>query len=113
MVGLAEILYRSIRREELSPDEEHEVHEGPELYRLAVAGALFVFVGPEAEVEANGDQFINVVGSGVRRGSCHGEDVVHDSREGGFFLSDRGIFEAVGIREEIADGVGGIATLAA
>ena len=29
--GLAEILGRSIPREDKLPDEEHEVHEGPEL----------------------------------------------------------------------------------
>ena len=63
--GLAEMLGGSVPREEEVPDEEHKVHEGPELDRPAVAGALRVFSGPEAEVEANGDQFGDVVGSGV------------------------------------------------
>ena len=55
--------------EEEVPDKEHEVHEGIELERPAVAGALCVFKGPEAEVEANGDQVRNVVGSGVGGGN--------------------------------------------
>ena len=51
--GLAKILSRNVPGEEKVPDKEHEVHEGPELDRLAVAGALRVFAGPEAEIEAN------------------------------------------------------------
>ena len=58
---------RSFPREEKVPDEEHEVHEGPELDRLAVAGELRVFAGPEAEVESNIDQIGNVVGFWGRR----------------------------------------------
>ena len=64
--GLGEILGGSVPREDEVPDEEHEFHEGPELDRLAVAGALRIFARPEAEVEANGDQVGNVVGSGLR-----------------------------------------------
>ena len=55
----------SVPREEEVPEEEHKVHEGPELDRPAVAGALRVFSGLEAEVEANGDQVGEVVGSDV------------------------------------------------
>ena len=62
-----------------------------------MAGALYVFTGPEAEVEANGYQVGNVVGSGVRVGSCHGNDGVHNLQGGGLFLSDGGIFEPVGL----------------
>ena len=43
--GLAEILRGSVPGEKEVPDEEHEVHEGPELDRPAVAGALRVFAG--------------------------------------------------------------------
>ena len=60
-------------------NEEHEVHEGSELDRPAVAGALCVFTGPEEELEANGDQVGNVTGSSVGGGSCSGNDGVHDS----------------------------------
>ena len=95
--GLAEIIGRSVSGEEEIPDEEHEVHEGLELDRLAVAGTLRVFAGPEAEVEADGDQVENVVGSGVRGGSCLVNDGVHNSQGGGLFLSDGGIFEPVGL----------------
>ena len=66
--GPAEMLGRSVPGEEEVPDEEHDIHEGPELDRPAVAGALGVFAGPDAEVEANGDQVDNVVGSGVGGG---------------------------------------------
>ena len=62
-----------------------------------MAGALCVFAGQEAEVEANGDQVGNVVGSGVVGGSCRGDNGVHNSQGGGFFLSDVGVFEPVGL----------------
>ena len=38
--GLAEILGGSVPGEEEVPDKEHNIHEGPELDRQAVAGAL-------------------------------------------------------------------------
>ena len=60
-----EMLGGSVPKEEEVPDEEHEIYEGPELDRPAVAGALRVFSGLEAEVEANGDQVGDVVGFGV------------------------------------------------
>ena len=93
--GLAEMLGRSVPGKEEFPDKEHEVREGSELDRPAVAGALRVFAGPEAEVEVNGDQFGDVVGSSVGVGSCLGDDEVHDSQGGGIFSSDGGIFEPV------------------
>ena len=62
-----------------------------------MVGALCVFAGPEAEVEVNGDQFDDVVGSGVGGVSCLSDDGVHDSQGGGLFLSDRGIFNPVGL----------------
>ena len=52
--GQAEMLGRGFPGEEEVPDKEHEIHEGSELDRPAVAGALRVFTGSEAEVEANG-----------------------------------------------------------
>ena len=63
--GLAEMIGGSVPRKEEVPGEEHEAHEGLELDRPAVAGALCVFIGPESEVEANGDQVGDGVGSGV------------------------------------------------
>ena len=95
--GLAEILSGSVPREEEVPDKEHEVHEKPELDRPAVAGALRVFAGLEAEVESNGDQVSNVVDSGVIGGSCLSDDGVHDYQGGGLLLSDRGVFEPIGL----------------
>ena len=47
-------------------------------------------MGPKAEVEANGHQVGDVVGPGVRGGSCLGDDGVHDSKRGGLYSSDRG-----------------------
>ena len=62
-----------------------------------MAGALRVFAGPEAEVEANSYQVGDVVVSGVGGGSCIGDDGVPDSQGGGLFLSDGGIFVPVGL----------------
>ena len=59
------MLGRSVPGEEEVPNEEHKVHEGPELYCPSVVGARRVFAGPETEVESNGDQVSDVVGSGV------------------------------------------------
>ena len=95
--GLAEMLGTSVPGEKEVPDEEHKVHEGPELDCPAVVGALCVFAGPEAEVEVNGDQFDDVVGSGVGGVSCLSDDGVHDSQGGGLFSSGRGVFEPVGL----------------
>ena len=70
-----------VPREEEIPDEEHEIHEGPELDRPAVAGALCalcVFTGSQAEVETNGDQVGDVVGLGVGGGSCLSDDGLDD-----------------------------------
>ena len=61
LCGMAEMLSRGVPGEEKVPNNEHEAHEGTELERLVVAGALCVFAGPEAEVEANCDQVDNVV----------------------------------------------------
>ena len=66
--------------------------------RPAVAGALCVFTGPKAEVEANGDQVGNMVGSGVGGGICLGDDGLDDPEGDCLFSSDRGIFEAVGLK---------------
>ena len=74
----AEMIGRSVPREEEVPYEEHEIHEGPELDCPAVAGALRVFTGPEAEVESNGDQVGNMVGSRVRGSSCLCDDGLDD-----------------------------------
>ena len=93
--GPAEMLSRSVPGEEEVPDREHDIHEGPELDCPVVAGALRVFTGPEAEVEANGDQVGNVVGYAVGGGSCLGDDGVHHSQGDGLFLLDRGIFEPI------------------
>ena len=59
--------------------------------------ALHVFSGPEAEVEASGEQVGDGVGSGVRGGSCLGNDGVHNSQGDGLLSSDEGIFKPVGL----------------
>ena len=63
--GMAEMLSGNVPGEEKVPNKEHKVHEGPGLDCPAVAGALRVFTGLEAEVEANYGQVGDVVGSGV------------------------------------------------
>ena len=87
--GLAEMFGGSIPGEEEVPDEEQKIHEAPELDRPPVAGALRVFAGPEAQVEANGDQVGDVVGSGVGGGIYLGDDGVHDYQGGGLFIVRR------------------------
>ena len=94
----AEMLGMSVSGEEEVPNKEHEIHEGPELDHPAVAGALCVFAGLHAEVEANGDQVGDVAGSGVGGGSCLGDDGLDDPEGGCLFSSDWGIFEAVGLK---------------
>ena len=68
---LVEVLDYGVQGEDTDPDEEQELQEGPELDCPAVAFALGVFTGHEAEVEAQLDQVGDVVGFGVRSGgSC-------------------------------------------
>ena len=87
----------SVPGEEEAPDEKHEFHEEPELDRPVVAGAILVFAGQEAEVEANGDKVIDVVGSGIVGGSFHSNYRAHDIQGGGLFSSDGGIFDPIGL----------------
>ena len=86
----AEMLGRSVPGEEEVPNKKHEIHEGSELDRPAVAGALRVFTGPEAEVEASGDQVGNMVGSGVGGGRCLGDNEFGDPKGNCLFSLDRG-----------------------
>ena len=88
--GPAEMLGGSVPKEEEVPDEEHQIHERTLFDRRAVASTLCLFVGSQAEVEANGHQVSDVVGYGVGRGSCLGDDGVHDSKKGGLSSLDRG-----------------------
>ena len=94
---LGEMLGGGVLGEEKVPDEEHEVHEGTELDRPEVDGAIHIFARPESEVESNGDQVKYVVGSGVGGVSCCGNNGVHDSQGDGLFLLDGGILEPVGL----------------
>ena len=94
--AVATFIIRVLGEEEVT-DEEHNIYEGPELDRPAVASALRVFKGPEAEVEANGDQVGDVVGSGVGGGSCLSKDGVPDSQGGCLFLLDGGVFKPISL----------------
>ena len=62
-----------------------------------MSGALCVFTGTEEEVESNGYQFGDMVGSGVKYGSCSSNNGVHYSQGGGLFFSERGILDPVGL----------------
>ena len=55
MCGVLEVLDQGVGGEVMVPDEEHEFQEGSELGCPAVARALGVFTGPEAEVESQLD----------------------------------------------------------
>ena len=60
-----------------------------------MASALPVFTGPEAEVEANGDQVGDVVVYGVGGVICLGKYGLHDYQGGGFLSSDRGVLNPI------------------
>ena len=77
--SVSEMVVRGVPREEKFPNKEYEVHEGPYLDRPAVAGALHVFAGLEAEVEANCVQVGKVVGYGVGGSGCCGNNGANDS----------------------------------
>ena len=96
MSRLVEFLKWGVHGDETLPDEEHKYQEGPELDCPAVACALGVFVEPEVEVESKLGQGGDVVGLGVRGGSCHGHNGVNDSQGVGFYPIDSGILDPVG-----------------
>ena len=97
LVGLAEMICGGVPREEKVPDKEQTVYEGPELYHTEVVGALCIFAGPEAEIEANGEQVGDMVVFGVGGASCRGDDGVQNSQGGGLFPSDGVILKPVGL----------------
>ena len=88
------MLGRSVLGEEEVPEKEHEVHEGAELDRPAVASTLRELSGPNAEVEANGDLVVNVVGYGIEGVIYLGDGGVHDSQGGWPFLVGPGDLRA-------------------
>ena len=71
---------------------------GTELHCPAVAGALEVLAGPQAEVESQDDQVGGV--SGLLVGGCVGgkHDEVDDAEGDGFFSSDRRVLNPVGFK---------------
>ena len=94
---LVEVLDWGVHGENTVPDEEHKVQEGPELDCPAVACALGVFAGPEAEVEAQLDKVGNVVGLGDVGVGSYGHNGVNDSQGDRFFLPEWEILNPVGI----------------
>ena len=95
--GMAKIIGGGFPGEEKVSYKEHKVHEGPELDFPLVDGVLNVFTRPEAEVEANGDQVVDVVGSGVVGAGCSSADGVNYSQGDGFFSLDGGILDPIGL----------------
>ena len=63
-----------------------------------MALTLGVFIGTEAEVEAQLDQVGNVAGLLVRGGGCLGHDEMNDAKEDGFFPLDWGIFNPISFK---------------
>ena len=72
------------------PDEEHEFLEGPKLGCPMVACAIGVFAGPEAEVESQLEEVVDVLGRWFRGGvgDSRGHDGLDDAQGGGVFLLD-------------------------
>ena len=79
------------------PNDEHEVQEGMELDCLAVASAIGLVTGPQADVEAQLEQVGDVVDLGVGGGYCRDQNGVNNSRGGGFYLPDWVILDPVGL----------------
>ena len=77
--GVLEMFNWSVGWEESTPNEEDEVHEGPELDCLAVAGALGEFSQTEVEVEAKCDQVGNLLGFEVVGDGRCGHDGVNNA----------------------------------
>ena len=77
------------------PDKENKFQAGPELYCSAVARALDVITGPEAEVEAQLDYVDNVAGFGVGGRSSHGHYEMGDPKGEKLITIDGGILDNV------------------
>ena len=86
LCGVLEMIDQGIDREEMVPNEEHEVQEGPELDCPAMAYALGVFDGSKAEVEPQLYQVDNMPGFCIGGGgSCRHDGV--DNAQGGVAFS--------------------------
>ena len=75
-----EVLDWGVHGEETVPDEEPEFQEGLELEYRAVACALDVFSGLDAEVETQLDQVGHVVGLGVEDVDSCGHNGLNNSQ---------------------------------
>ena len=60
-----------------------------------MSSALGVLAGPEAEVETQLDQVVNVAGLWVGGGGYHGHNGLDDAKGGGFFTLDEEIFGSI------------------
>ena len=81
--------------EEMVPDEEYELQEGPELYCPAEARVLSVFAGPEAEVEFQLGWVGDVLGLWVIGGGPGVHNGLYNAQGGGFSPLDWRIFGAI------------------
>ena len=95
---LLEVFDWGVGWEESILSEEEKVQEGPELGCLAVTGEFGVFAQPEAEVEAQLVQVGGMTGFSVGGGVRRGHDGFENAKEGGLFLFDRRVLDAVGFK---------------
>ena len=93
-----EVFDRGVHVEEIFPDEEHEFQDGSELDCLVLASELGLFVGPEAQVQDQLYQVVDVLGlvfGGVLSYSHNG---VKDSQGDSFFPLDWGVLDLIGFK---------------
>ena len=95
MGGMLGTLDGGIGRDEIVSSEEHEFQQGTELDGSAMAGALGVLTGPQAEVETQDNQVGNVSGFLIGGVSCCGHDGVDDTQRNGLFSFNRGDFDSI------------------
>ena len=80
LCGMMKVLDWGVGRDDIVPDKEHELQEGPELDCPVMACALVVFTGPDAEAETQLDQVGNVPGFWVGGEGFRGHDGLDNSQ---------------------------------
>ena len=96
--------------------EEHEFQKGAELDGSAMAGALGILTGLQAEVEIQDDQVGDLLGFFIRGVSHCGHDGVGDTQRDGLLSFNRGVFDPIFfeflgevlVQSDVSLGVGGL-----
>ena len=116
LCGMLKVLGWGVGGDEMAPDEEHKIQEGPELGCPVVVDTIGVFTALETEVEAPLDQIRNVPCFWVGGGGSQGQDGLDDAQGGGFFPLGWGIFDSISfelagkalVQSNVSLGFGGI-----